>query len=68
MPESNRKQDHPSPKHTTSASINWYAEGQESVVEVGGVRFTVRYIGRKGRRARIVITAPAGAVFRSEVS
>jgi hypothetical protein len=33
------------------------------VVEVDGVRIVVRFIGRKGRRGRIAIEAPAGAVF-----
>ena len=46
-----------------SQCIDWYAEGQARIVEVGGVQVTVRYVGRKGRRARIAITAPAGAVF-----
>src|SRR4029453_4983501 len=49
----------------TSQSIEWYAEGQERTVDVGGVRVTVRFIGRKGRRGRIAIEAPAGAVFRA---
>ena len=46
-------------------SINWYSEGEGRIVDVGGVTVTVRYVGRKGRRARILIEAPAGAVFRS---
>ncbi len=46
--------------------IDWYSEGQSRTVDVGGVRMTVRFVGRKGRRGRIVITAPAGAVFRSD--
>ena len=44
--------------------IDWYAEGQSRTVECDGVRMTVRFVGRKGRRGRIVIEAPAGAVFR----
>jgi hypothetical protein len=47
----------------TCQSIDWYSEGQVRVVEVAGVRITVRFIGRKGRRGRIAIEAPAGAVF-----
>ena len=47
-------------------SIDWYAPGQSRIVEVAGVRITVRFIGRKGRRGRIAIEAPAGAVFRQE--
>ena len=49
----------------TSQSIDWYAEGHARDVEVAGVRVTVRFVGRKGRRARIAITGPAGAVFRA---
>lgn len=49
----------------TCQSIEWYSEGQTRIVEVGGIRISVRLIGRKGRRARIAITAPAGATFRS---
>jgi hypothetical protein len=45
-------------------SIDWYSEGESRVVEVDGVRVTVRLVGRKGRRARIAITAPSGAKFR----
>jgi hypothetical protein len=46
-----------------STSIDWYAIGQTRVVEIDGVRVSIRYVGRKGRRGRIVIEAPAGAVF-----
>lgn len=44
-------------------SIDWYAEGEERTVEVDGIRVTIRFVGRQGRRARIAITAPSGAVF-----
>jgi hypothetical protein len=40
-----------------------YAEGQSRTVEVGKVQVTIRYVGGKGRRGRIAIAAPAGAVF-----
>ena len=46
-----------------SQSIEWYHEGQVRTVEVGGVPITVRMVGRKGRRARIAITAPSGVQF-----
>jgi len=49
----------------TSTCIDWYAEGQSRTVECDGVRMTVRFVGRKGRRCRLVIEAPAGAVFRA---
>jgi hypothetical protein len=51
------------PAADTSQSFDWYSEGEARTVEADGVRITVRFVGRKGRRARIAITAPAGAVF-----
>ena len=45
--------------------IDWFAPGDSTDVEVDGVRFTVRLVSRKGRRARIAITAPAGARFHA---
>lgn len=47
-----------------SQCIDWYAEGEERIVEAGGIQVVVRFVGRKGRRGRIAITAPPGAVFR----
>jgi hypothetical protein len=47
-----------------SQSFDWYSEGESRTVEVDGIRVEVKYVGRKGRRARIAITAPAAAVFR----
>ncbi len=49
----------------TSQSIEWYAEGEERTVNAGGVQIAVRFVGRKGRRGRIAITAPPGATFRT---
>jgi hypothetical protein len=46
-----------------STLIDWFSEGEAKVVEVDGVRITVRFIGRKGRRCRIAIEAPAGTKF-----
>lgn len=46
-----------------SQCIEWYHEGQTRIVEVDGVRIEVRFVGRKGRRARIAIIAPPGAAF-----
>jgi hypothetical protein len=48
-----------------SVCIDWYHEGESRTVEVDGIQVTVRLIGRSGRRARIAIEAPAGAVFRA---
>ncbi len=48
---------------TASQSIDWYSQGESRSVEVGGVRVTVRFVGRNGRRSRIAIIAPPGAVF-----
>jgi len=42
---------------------DWYAVGQGMTVEVGGVTVAFRVVGHKGRRTRIVVTAPAGAVI-----
>jgi hypothetical protein len=47
----------------TCQSIDWYAEGESRVVQIGDVRIEVRMVGRGGRRARIAISAPAGAEF-----
>jgi hypothetical protein len=48
----------------TSQCIDWYSEGESRIVETAGFQIEVRFVGRKGRRARIAITAPTGAVFR----
>ncbi len=50
----------------TCKCVDWYAEGETRIVAVGGMQITVRFIGRKGRRGRIAIEAPAGAVFSSD--
>jgi hypothetical protein len=47
--------------------IDWFSEGESKVVEIDGVRITVRFVGRRGRRGRIAIEAPAGAVFEAVV-
>jgi hypothetical protein len=46
-------------------SIDWYHPGQSRTLDVGGMQITVRFVGRKGRRGRIAITAPAGAAFHA---
>jgi hypothetical protein len=47
-----------------SQSIDWYSDGESRTIFASGVQITVRFISRKGRRARIAISGPAGAVFR----
>jgi hypothetical protein len=49
----------------SSQSIDWYAEGEAREVVIAGVCVVVRFVGRKGRRARIAITGPEGAAFRA---
>jgi hypothetical protein len=44
-------------------TIDWYSEGESRTVYVDGVRITIRFVGRRGRRGRIAITAPSGTVF-----
>ena len=53
------------PSAAVSQCIDWYAEGEERIVEAGGMQVVVRFVGRKGRRGRIAITAPPGAAFRA---
>jgi hypothetical protein len=54
-----------SPAPPASQSIDWYREGESRTVEMSGVKVTVRFVGRKGRRCRIAIIAPPGASFRA---
>ena len=48
---------------TVSQTYDWYSEGEGRTVEVAGIVIVVKFVGRKGRRARIAIAAPGGAVF-----
>jgi hypothetical protein len=48
-----------------SQIVNWYHPGQSRIVDIAGVQITVRFVGRKGRRGRIAITAPAAATYFS---
>jgi hypothetical protein len=48
---------------STSTSIDWFAEGEARTVYAHGVKIVVRFVGRKGRKARIAIQAPSGAQF-----
>jgi hypothetical protein len=56
---SREKGELPLSERHTSHTIDWYAPGQSRTVEINGLQVTVRFVGRKGRRARIAITAPA---------
>jgi hypothetical protein len=67
-PEPSRKAADCGCPSSSSQSIDWYSEGESRTVEVEDVRVEVRYVGRKGRRGRIAITAPPGAAFRSEAA
>jgi hypothetical protein len=49
----------------SSRSIDWYGEGEARMVETNGVTMMVRFLGRKGRRGRILIVAPPGSTFRT---
>lgn len=40
-------------------SSDWYSSGDASIVQIGDAAVTVRFIGRRGRRARIAIEARA---------
>ena len=54
----------PNAARETCRSIDCYAEGEECKVEVNGMVITMRLVGRKGRRARIQITAPPCSFIR----
>jgi hypothetical protein len=63
-----RKRSEPKPAEVSAdtrscRSIDCYAEGQVRIIDIDGVRVTLQFVGRKGRRARIAITAPSGTVF-----
>ena len=49
----------------TCQCIEWYHDGQSRLVSVNGIDVVIRLVGRKNRKARIAIEAPAGALFRS---
>jgi hypothetical protein len=72
MPTADRSSDlkHPLPEPPAHpppvcCCIDWYSEGEARAIEVNGVRVVVRFVGRRSRRARLAITAPAGAIFRA---
>ena len=69
--DSQQNNDQNAPRNQThvpaeaSQCIDWYHEGEERIVEVDGIRMVIRFVRRKGRRGRIAITAPPGAVFQT---
>lgn len=44
-------------------STTWFSPGQSRSVLVNGIEIVVRFVGRKGRRGRICVTAPAESIF-----
>ena len=66
----NRDQsDRPTRRHTratpnASRFIDWFSKGDGVAVEANGNRTIIRIVDRKGRRNRLDITVPPGAVFR----
>lgn len=40
--------------------VDWFSQGESCLLQIGGTRVEVRFIGRKGRRARISISASPG--------
>jgi hypothetical protein len=72
MPEAGRPFDlqHPGTEPpalppSVSCRIDWYSAGAARAIEVNGVHVVIRFVGRRGRRGRIAITAPAGAIFHA---
>ena len=55
----------PANRASRSRSTDWYSEGQGCVVRIGNEYVVFKVLGRKGRRARVQIEAPAGAEFDS---
>lgn len=56
----------PAPRgEAAELSVEWYAVGQTTIVEIAGVRLAIRLVDRKGRRARIAVTATS-AVARDD--
>ena len=53
----------------TVRQINWFRPGESHTVSIGGMQVIIRFVGRRGRRGRIAITAPCGACFsRSDIT
>lgn len=42
----------------TCRCVDWYTEGKSRMIDCDGVRIIVRYVGRSGRRGRILIESP----------
>jgi len=63
--DENGRHSQPARPPSSSQSVDWYHAGESRTVEVDGIQVTVRLVGRKGRRSRIAIVAPAGAEFRN---
>lgn len=37
--------------------VDWFSQGESCSLQIGGTSVEVRFIGRKGRRARIAVSA-----------
>ena len=37
--------------------VDWFSQGESCELTIGGTSVVVRFIGRKGRRARIAVSA-----------
>ncbi len=53
------------PELLTSRFIDWFAVGQGAEVRVDGITVSLRVVGQKGRRTRLVVIAPRGATFEA---
>ena len=45
--------------------VDWLSQGESCSLQIGGTRVEVRFIGRKGRRARISMSACPNALHES---
>lgn len=58
-----RVNDLPADACPSAKCVVWYSQGDVVEVVVDGRVISVQLVGRKGRRSRIAITAPAGSKF-----
>ena len=46
--------------------VDWFSQGESCSLQIGGTSVEVRFIGRKGRRARISVSAMQTAPVESD--